>query len=328
MTAPQPTSPRACRGPRVCFGALFLALLAAATGCVTPRATPSLVPEIPENAEPTSAPEEWNAFPSSTTGAELALEDAPLTPPPEFPAGDPIDWSRWDPIDDLPLEALPDLDPTEAEDVEPEQSGAGLSTGLERPSRAAITALGQFVVRVVSRWVGLRSLRKVSARVPDDCSGLVRLAYERAGLDPLGNLGRPGDNAVTTIWRRAYRLGALKRSAPRPGDLVFFRNTWDRNRDGRYNDGLTHVGIVERVAADGTVTFIHRSSRGITRDHLHPQRPDVRTDDSGRVHNDYLRRPDGTDGPRLTGELFAGYASIAAFRRDSPVARHSGSASR
>jgi hypothetical protein len=96
-----------------------------------------------------------------------------------------------------------------------------------------------------------------------------------------------------------------------PGDLVFFRETYDQNRDGRRNDGLTHVGLVEDVDAAGTVTVIHRVSRGVVRYRMNLARPEVQKDPrTGAVLNDRLRAP-GRGRPQvLTGQLFAAYATL------------------
>lgn len=164
------------------------------------------------------------------------------------------------------------------------------------------------VVRA-SLWVGLPSLSRVSRSVNDDCSGLANLAYRKRGLSLMPERTQPGEGGVAAIYRKAQALGALHET-PRPGDLVFFRDTYDRNRDGRRNDGLTHIGVVERVAEDGTVTFVHRSGGGVKRSKLNLSQPGVRRDAQGRVLNDYLRRPEKVVRPRLAGELCMGFATV------------------
>ncbi|MDC0714783.1 NlpC/P60 family protein [Stigmatella sp. ncwal1] len=164
--------------------------------------------------------------------------------------------------------------------------------------------------RVAKRAVGLVGVSLASYRVPNDCSGLARLAYQAVGVELLSHGTRPGENAVSAIYRRAQARGALHRKTPQPGDLIFFRETYDRNRDGVRNDGLTHVGVVETVAKDGTVTFVHRGGPGVRRARMNPRFPTVRTQ-KGRTLNDYLRRADPTGRARLTGELFVGYASAS-----------------
>jgi hypothetical protein len=174
------------------------------------------------------------------------------------------------------------------------------------------TASGPLARRAAVRaslWVGLPSLSRVSRSVNDDCSGLANLAYRKRGLSLMPERPRPGEGGVAAIYRKARALGALHET-PRPGDLVFFRETYDRNRDGRRNDGLTHIGVVERVAPDGTVTFVHRAGGGVKRSKLHLGQPGVRRNARGQVLNDYLRRPEKVARPRLAGELFAGFATV------------------
>lgn len=120
---------------------------------------------------------------------------------------------------------------------------------------------------------------------------------------------RPRENGVTTIHRSARAKGALHRQRPRPGDLVFFRETYDRNGDGRRNDGLTHIGIVESVDRHGTVTFLHRGSHGVARARLNLLHPTQRSWKRAGVVNDYIRRKSARSRAYLTGELFSAFAS-------------------
>src|SRR5258708_12613964 len=86
---------------------------------------------------------------------------------------------------------------------------------------------------------------------------------------------KPGDNGVPSLFRAAHGAHAFHRRTPRAGDIVFFHETYDRNRDGKRNDGLTHVGVVDSVKADGSLTFVHRMRSGIARSRLslrHPPR--------------------------------------------------------
>ena len=101
-------------------------------------------------------------------------------------------------------------------------------------------------------------------------------------------------------------------SVVQAGDLVFFDNTWDFNGDGRINDPLTHVGIVEAMETDGTIVFISRVAGAIERYRMNVAQPHVHRTADGRVLNDYLRRKhwrDGEQTPYLTGELFAAFGT-------------------
>ena len=174
----------------------------------------------------------------------------------------------------------------------------------------AQTALSRLIVSRSVQLVGERNLGRVSRTVPNDCSGFVRLAYLAAGIDLVNHGFRDGENAVSAIFRRALGVGVVHHQAPRPGDLVFFRETYDRNRDGRRNDGMTHIGVVEAVDADGTVTFIHRGGKGVARGRLNLSAPSRhQLGQGGPVLNDYIRP--ATKGTRayLAGELFSAFAS-------------------
>lgn len=164
--------------------------------------------------------------------------------------------------------------------------------------------------RVATRAGKLVGASLSAYRVPDDCSGLVRAAYQAVGIELLSHGTLPGENAVSAIHRRAQRAGALHKRTPKPGDIVFFRETYDRNRDGKRNDGMTHIAVVETVELDGTVTFIHRGSKGIARSRMNLLFPRThRAGQSGPILNDFLRAASKGQRAWLTGELFVGFAS-------------------
>ncbi len=147
-----------------------------------------------------------------------------------------------------------------------------------------------------------RAERYVGADQPKDCSSFVEQVFRHEGVRVSGD--------VAALHARARAARALRRT-PRRGDLVFFRNTYDRNRDGQLHDGLTHVGIVDHVHKDGTVTFVHRARTGVTRSALDPRHRHVHRDGRGRVRNDYLRRQP----PALSGELLVDFADVQKLSR-------------
>lgn len=167
------------------------------------------------------------------------------------------------------------------------------------------------VVGWAKELVGKRQVRIAGQSYREDCTGLVIGVMDQLGVDVLRDV-QPGDNAVTAIYRYAARTGRVfDGGRPLPGDLVFFRQTYDQNRDGHSNDGLTHIGLVEKVSADGTVTVIHRVSRGVVRYRMNLANPDVRRDPkTGRILNDYLRHAGPGRRELLTGQLFAAFATI------------------
>lgn len=161
--------------------------------------------------------------------------------------------------------------------------------------------------------VGLATLKVAAPHLPDDCTGLVRAVYDDSGIELMSAAER-GDNGVTAMYRLAFERSALHTQLPAPGDLVFFLDTYDRNRDGKHNDGLTHVGVVLWVDEAGTVAFAHRVAGGVKRGHLNLNAP------ADPKQNDYLRPAKKGQPALLTGELFAAFAS--ASRLAGAAVRH------
>lgn len=167
------------------------------------------------------------------------------------------------------------------------------------------------VVELARSLVGKSAVVLAGKHFPDDCTGLVKGVFAQVGVNLLGE-AQPGDNGVTAMYRFATAHGRIfEGGRPIAGDLVFFRETYDLNRDGRANDGLTHVGLVETVQDDGTVLVIHRVHHGIVRYRMNLAHRDARLDPrSGLAINDYLRLPGPAHTDVLTGQLFAAYATL------------------
>lgn len=184
--------------------------------------------------------------------------------------------------------------------ADPHPEPRSITPPRERPARAS--GSGQAVADAARHY-----LEHTPSGFRNDCSGFVMAAYARAGLSLTGN--------SRSLWDDAKEAGTTHQARPRPGDLAFFDDTYDRNGNGRRDDPLTHVAIVLEVDPDGTILLAHGgTSQGRTTLRMNLQHPGTRTDDAGRVLNDPLRaRPRGApDGPGyLAGELFRGFARAA-----------------
>jgi len=162
-------------------------------------------------------------------------------------------------------------------------------------------------------------------RYNPDCSGFVEAVYAAEGirLRRILQAAAPREtSAVAAAWAAAGRWGRRwtdRGEWPAPGDLVFFDDTWDRNGNGRRDDPLTHLGVVEWVDAEGTVTFLHRGGRGVSRGHLDLTWPERARATDGRELNTPLRvrKGPGDGAPAMAGQLFVGFGRIDPAR--SPV---------
>ena len=175
------------------------------------------------------------------------------------------------------------------------------------PSRSAI-------VRTAAKLVGAKTIESNGRRIAYDCAGVTRAVFLKHGIDLYdGEASDPYANGVQIIHSHIEQQGTFHQGpVARPGDLVFFNNTWDYNGDGKVNDPLTHVGIVERQESDGTVVFISRVAGAVERYRMNLGLPHVHKTATGRILNDYLRRKDVTDRSNtryLAGELFAQFAT-------------------
>jgi hypothetical protein len=155
--------------------------------------------------------------------------------------------------------------------------------------------------------LGERPVVVAGERFRFDCSGVVAGIYARAGV-PVAPSGAPDTKGLYAL---VEQQGSLRRGHPLPGDLVFFDDTWDENGNGRVDDPLSHVGVVERVDDDGVVVFVHRAGGRILRSRLDPAHPHDHDDGHGRVRNHWLRAASGGWPGRTTGELFVAFGTLA-----------------
>lgn len=189
-------------------------------------------------------------------------------------------------------------------------AGPGCCKSIDASSRRSA------IVRTAAKLVGATTIHVNGKRIAYDCAGVTRAIFLEHGIDLYDSpAADPKANGVRLIHNHISRHGKIHQGpAVRPGDLVFFDNTWDYNSDGIINDPLTHVGIVERQEPDGTVVFISRVAGAIERYRMNLALPQVHKTEQGRILNDYIRRKDTGDQPDtgyLTGELFASFGSRA-----------------
>jgi hypothetical protein len=153
----------------------------------------------------------------------------------------------------------------------------------------------------------LRQLRHPDLRYRDDCSGFVSAVFSAVGV--------PMDGRVVTLWDQAVELDVLHWDpVPRPGDVIFFDDTYDRDRDGLVDDDFTHIGLVVDVEDDGTVVFAHAGlSQGRALGRMNVLHPDEARGPNGERWNSSLRNRRPGDRPGtvyLTGQLWAAFARV------------------
>ena len=166
------------------------------------------------------------------------------------------------------------------------------------------------------RWaLGRRELVVRGRRFNMDCTGAVLAIYYHAGIDLAREFHRYGGGGVMRLYKSLEAQGLVYDSrSPATGDIIFWDNTYDRNGDGRWNDPLTHVGMVMATADDGTIEYVHLNYRkGIVIErmnlhdphtHLSPARGQVRV-----VNSPMRMKREGAAHPErwLSSQLYRGF---------------------
>ncbi len=126
-----------------------------------------------------------------------------------------------------------------------------------------------------------------------------------AGQDLEVDRNRPYAPALYELLQHRGLL--VQTGAALPGDLIFFKNTADLNSNGRPDDGVTLVGVVERIDGSRVVLIAQRAGK-VRRLAVDPSRPELVRDAHGEVVNTRLVRWPGSDGPLTAGQCLAGFA--------------------
>lgn len=178
-------------------------------------------------------------------------------------------------------------------------------TRRERKKKRSPEADGREVAEAAAWYIGKSTLSCAGENYRYDCSGFVDAAHARAGIDL-------GHKNTAALWVLGEKLDVDHRE-PVVGDAVFFDNTYDRDGDGRLDDELSHVAIVETIDDDGTMTLVHKGSKGVVRISMNLQHPEEALSPDGKTWNSWLRARKRSD-PRgtqyLTGQLYRGSASF------------------
>jgi peptidoglycan DL-endopeptidase CwlO len=166
------------------------------------------------------------------------------------------------------------------------------------------------VAAAAGTLVGASTIVVGGERFRFDCSGVARAIYAKAGHALGYGKQVDADSDTANLFALVRETGSLRNANPLVGDLIFFDNTYDRNKNSRRDDILSHVGVVESIRDDGTVVFVHRVGKRVVRFNMNTARPNDVVDEQGNVLNHFLRAKSGTAAPETAGRLFAAFGSL------------------
>jgi cell wall-associated NlpC family hydrolase len=162
------------------------------------------------------------------------------------------------------------------------------------PARHANETAASRAVETARSLAGQKEIVVGGVRFGEGCAALVLAAYRQAGRKLPA-----GATDVKSLHALAKAGGALRRTRPAPGDMVFLADT--------PGGGAEHVGLVERIGGGGTVTVLHRTGRGVVRLRFNTGQPWKARGDDGQILNDVLV----VGGGRVSaGRLLVAYATL------------------
>ncbi|OHD55923.1 MAG: hypothetical protein A2Y33_10685 [Spirochaetes bacterium GWF1_51_8] len=144
-------------------------------------------------------------------------------------------------------------------------AAAGYSDSGQIYSNPTEAKFYNLVTEYAKSVIGLKKIPKVGKKgFTSDCIGFVNYAYYKAGID-LQKVYANGERGVDSLYNglQKYKF-VYDAKIAKPGDIIFFDNTYDVNKNKKWDDPLSHVGIVDSVGKHGTITYIHfSSSKGV-----------------------------------------------------------------
>ncbi|MGL4367165.1 MAG: CHAP domain-containing protein [Brevinemataceae bacterium] len=173
------------------------------------------------------------------------------------------------------------------------------------------------------KTIGLTAFPSINnTKYLGDCSGFIAFLFHLAGLN-FKKLYGIGSNGVSAIWDGLEKQGfIINTNILQPGDIVFFDNTYDKNKNNKWDDELSHIGVVESVDQHHTITYLHYGSKGVTRSKMNLHYPQIKSkkiDNELYYFNEILRNKTLSEQlPEhnyLSGSLYRGAARLILKKR-------------
>ena len=163
--------------------------------------------------------------------------------------------------------------------------------GAEAEGAGALSDRQRRILRAADEMLSTQNYLVSGYQYSNDCTGTILAVYAMAGIRLVDLFPRYSGNGVERLYRIAEDRALLYHDNwPRPGDLIFWDNTYDKNGDQDWNDWLTHVGLVLAIDDTGTVDYIHHDyTRGVVRARMNLLNPETHLDDDGVIVNSPMR---------------------------------------
>lgn len=115
--------------------------------------------------------------------------------------------------------------------------------------------------QAADEFYGINLSKYLNKKLGNDCSGFVSLVNEDSKSlyfdeNIVNNFYDKNGRKSQAIFNLYKSQNKISYTDPKPGDLVFFNNTTSRTNKSK-NKAITHLGIIDKVESNGTITFIH-----------------------------------------------------------------------
>jgi len=141
---------------------------------------------------------------------------------------------------------------------------------VKRKSAKEIESIRRKLVEGAELYKGAKNIIVRGRSFNMDCSGVVAAIYYYAGIDLQKYYPHYRGTGTERIYAALKERNLLKKThLPEPGDIIFWDNTFDRNKNRKDDDLLTHMGMVVSCDRQGNITYIHYSyARGIVYEYM------------------------------------------------------------
>ncbi len=184
----------------------------------------------------------------------------------------------------------------------------GAEAGRQRESLPhAIEKKRKTIVETAYSVVRSQSLDIKGKKFNTDCTGVILALCYSAGIDLTKDFGKYSGIGVSRLYSALNDAGLLYDTLyPLPGDIIFWDNTWDKNGDEKWNDPLTHTGLVVNTDGMGNIEYVHHHYRkGIIIEKMNLLNPDTYQDGGGIVNSPMrMRNSKPNTGKWLSGQLY------------------------
>ncbi len=190
-----------------------------------------------------------------------------------------------------------------------EKQSTVIAKSESKPAQKSVTADG--IHTTTAAQAGKPQPELSPATAPQSLSMAYAMAiYQVNGVDLTQASAKHSMPSIAELYQYAFEKKLVYQSnTPAIGDLVFFHNTIDRNRDGRWNDWHTLVGIVESIDSNQTISILIYRTDHIERISMNLKYPELDKNKKGQILNSQLRPNEGAQ-KGTTSKLFAGFANL------------------